>query len=260
MRNVWKTGFITITGILLCGLFLGGCQNKKEGGPPSFMNGTPEVGVVTLTSQRVALVTELPGRATAHLVAEIRPQVGGIVTKRAFVEGADVKVGDLLYEIDPRSYQASYDNAKAVLAKAEANLLPTRIKAERYKDLIAIKGVSQQDYDDALASLKQAEAEIQAAEAALQTALINLQDTKVRAPISGRIGKSNITVGALVTANQASALATIQQLDPIYIDATQSSAKLLKLKRDLSAGRMRKSSGRTGLRETAPRGRLGISP
>lgn len=239
MQNAHKAGFAAVAVVLACTMFVGGCQNKKEGGPPSFMNGTPEVVVATLISQRVPMVTELPGRASAHLVAEIRPQVGGIVTKQYFTEGSEVKAGGLLYQIEPAPYQASYNSAKAALTKAEANLVPIKIKAERYKDLIVIKGVSQQDYDEAFAAFKQAEAEIEVNKAAVETVRINLQNTKVTAPITGRIGKSNITVGALATTNQASPFATIQQLDPIYIDATQSSAKLLKLKRELSTGKMR---------------------
>jgi membrane fusion protein (multidrug efflux system) len=236
MLNVIRQQRFILMSILSC-MLLSGCQNTKTENRAQ----TPEVTVVTVTTQKVALTTEIPGRVVAHLVAEIRPKVGGIITKRLFVEGTDVKAGDLLYQIDPAPYQASYNNAKAALRKAEANLVPIKSKAERYKELIAIKGVSQQEYDDARAAQEQAEAEIEANIASVETARINLQDTKVTAPITGSIGKSSITVGALVTASQSTSLATIHQLDPIFVDATQSSANLLRLKHDFAAGRMQKN-------------------
>ena len=181
----------------------------------------------------------MPGRISAYLVAEIRPQVSGIIQKRLFNEGSDVKEGDVLYEIDPATYQAEYDNTMASLAKAEANLPPIRLKVERYKGLVPLKAVSQQDCDEAVASLKQAEADIEYWKAAAESARINLAHTHIKAPITGRIGKSNVTVGALATAHQGSAFATIQQLDPIYVDATQSSANLLRLKQKIAAGRIK---------------------
>jgi membrane fusion protein (multidrug efflux system) len=155
-----------------------------------------------------------------------------------FTEGGDVKAGDVLYQIDPAPYQASYDNAKAMLARAEANVLPLRLRAERYKELIADKAVSQQDYDDAAAALKQAEAEVEVNKAAAETARINLTYTRITAPISGRIGKSNITVGALATGHQGSAFTTIQQLDLLYVDIPQSTTELLRLQRRLEDGRL----------------------
>lgn len=176
------------------------------------------------------------------LVAEVRPEVGGIVVKRLFTEGADVKQGEVLYEIDPGSYQAAHASAKAALARAEANVVPRRLKAERYKELVAINAVSRQDFDDADAALRQAEAEVEGAKAAVETATINLAHTRVRAPISGRIGRSVVTTGALVTASQPTALATIQKLDPVYVDVTQSSANLLKLQEKLSAGKLKKDA------------------
>ena len=239
MLNIVKQRRFILMGIFSC-MLLSGCQNSKtESRTPA--SEAPEVTVVTVMTQKVALTTELPGRAVAHLVAEIRPKVGGIITKRFFIEGTDVKADDLLYQIDPAPYQASYNNAKAALRKAEANLVPIKSKAERYKKLIIIKGVSQQDYDDVRAALEEAEAEVEVNIAAVETARINLQNTKVTAPITGRIGKSGITVGALVTASQATPLATIHQLDPIFIDATQSSANLLRLKRDFAAGRIQRN-------------------
>lgn len=237
MCRTWKTGLVLMAGILVCMCSIGGCRNTKDtGGPPPFMRGTAEVAVVTLETQRVPMTTELPARVSAHLVAEIRPQVNGIIQKRLFTEGADVKAGDILYQIDPGPYQTAFNSAKASLARAEANLGPIRLKVERYKELVAIKAVSQQDYDDAQATLKQIDAEIETGKAAVEAARINLNNTNVRAPITGRIGRSAVTVGALATAYQAPAFATIQQLDPIFVDATQSSASLLRLKRELAAG------------------------
>ena len=202
-------------------------------------NGTPQVAVTTVKPQRLALTTELPGRVTAALVAEVRPQVGGLVQERRFKEGSEVKAGELLYQIDPATYRASVDNAQATLAKAEATLVSARLKAGRYHELSAIKAVSQQEADDAAASLLQAEADVGAARATLQTQRINLAYTRITAPISGRIGRSTVTPGALVTANQTTAMATVQQLDPIYVDVTQSSGTLLALKRSLENGRLK---------------------
>jgi membrane fusion protein (multidrug efflux system) len=214
-------------------------QSKQGGGPPG---GTPEVAVVTLQPERVPIITELPGRVSAHLIAEVRPQVGGIIQKRFFTEGSDVKAGDILYQIDPATYEASYSAAKASLARAEANVVSIRNRVERYKELVAINAVSQQENDDVTAALKQAEADILVNKAATENARINLAYTRVTAPITGRIGKSNVTVGALVTGNQPTPLTTIQQLDPIYVDATQSSANLLQLQRNIAAGRIKGDS------------------
>ncbi|HEU0200162.1 MAG TPA: efflux RND transporter periplasmic adaptor subunit [Burkholderiaceae bacterium] len=198
----------------------------------------PTMGVVTIEPQRVALTTELPGRTVAYQIAEVRPQVGGLIQARLFREGSDVKAGDVLYRIDSAPYQAAYGNAQAALAKAEANLLAARTKAQRYQELVAIQAVSQQDNDDAAAALKQAEAEVAAAKATLETARINLGYTRITAPISGRIGRSSVTPGALVTASQSTSIATIQQLDPIYVDVTQPSAALLQLQGAMEAGQI----------------------
>jgi membrane fusion protein (multidrug efflux system) len=196
------------------------------------------VATVTIQPQRLVLTTELPGRTTSYLVAEIRPQVNGIIQKRLFEEGSYVKEGQVLYQIDAAPFQAALDSARAALAKSEANLPAIRAKAERYRALLAEKAVSQQDYDDREAALKQAEADIEYWRAAVETARINLGYTRVTAPISGRIGKSNVTDGALVTAYQSLALATIQQLDPIYADVPQSTAELLRLRRRLDDARL----------------------
>ncbi len=222
-------------GIMVVGLMLAGCgkQGAAVGQAPS---GPPEVGVVVVQPQRVTLTTELAGRTSAYLVAEVRPQVGGIVQQRLFTEGTDVEAGEVLYQIDPATYEAAYSSAQAALAKAEANLLPARLKAERYQELVKINAVSQQDHENAVAALKQAEAEVEAGKAALEAARINLAYTKVTAPISGRIGRSSVTNGALVTASQPAALATIQQLSTMYVDVTQSNAELLRLKQNLASG------------------------
>jgi membrane fusion protein (multidrug efflux system) len=189
-------------------------------------------------ARSAAITVELPGRTAPYLVADVRPQVSGIIQKRLFDEGADVKENDVLYQLDPATYQAAYDSAKAALAKAEARLRPLLSRAERYKELTAIKAVSQQDYDDILATCEQARADIEVCKAAVETARINLAYTRVTAPASGRIGRSSVTVGALVTAYQPVALATIQQLDPIYVDVPQSTAELLRLQRRLEGGRL----------------------
>src|SRR6266545_759594 len=228
---------------LIAGLSLSRC-GKTHAAPPQKQSPTPEVGVVVVQPQRVAITTELPGRTSANLVAEVRPQVGGIIQKRLFTEGSDVKAGEVLYQIDPSSYQAAYASAKAALTKAEANVVPMRLKADRYKQLVAINAVSRQDYDDIAASVRLAEAEIEGAKAAAETAHINLAHTKVTAPISGRIGKSLVTTGALATANQPTPLATIQQLNPVYVDVTQSMADLLRLKESLAAGQLKKDGAK----------------
>jgi membrane fusion protein (multidrug efflux system) len=223
---------IATMGVLILGLITSGCPSQQAAPPPA----VPEVAVVTVRTERVILTTELPGRTSAYLVAEIRPQVNGIVQELLFNEGSDVKAGSVLYQIDPAPYQAAYNNAVAALAKSEASLPPVRLKAERFGQLIAQKAISQQDFDNASAALRQAEADIEYSKATVESARINLAHTRVIAPITGRIGKSNVTIGALVTAHQASPLAVIQQLDPIYVDAAQSSATLLRLKRNIASG------------------------
>ncbi len=208
-------------GVLLAGLMLTGC--RKAGGPQQ--GPAPEVAIVTVQPERVSITVELPGRVSAFLVAEVRPQVSGIIQNRLFEEGGDVQAGDLLYQIDPAPYEAA-------LAKAEANLAAIRSRAERYKELVAVKAVSQQDYDDIAAAFKQAEAEV-------KSARINLAYTSITAPISGRIGKSSVTIGALATAYQPVPFTTIQQLDPVYVDAPQSSANLLRLKEAMASGNLK---------------------
>jgi len=193
---------------------------------------------VTVKAQEVVLTSELPGRTSAYLVAEVRPQVSGLILKRMFNEGSVVKAGAVLYQIDSAPFQAAYDSAGASLARAEANVPAIRSRAQRYRELLVTKAVSQQDFDDVDAALNQAEAEIKYWKAAVESARINLGYTRVTAPISGRIGKSNMTEGALVTANQPAPLAIIQQFDPIYVDVPQSTAELLRLKRRIQDGRL----------------------
>ena len=218
--------------ILACLVLLGACSGER---PPQ-MPPTPEVGVMTVRDQEVVLTTELPGRTSACLIAEVRPQVSGIIQQRLFEEGSTVKKGDLLYQIDPAPFKAAFDSARASLARAQANVPAIRARSERYRELLADKAVSRQDFDDVDSAHRQAKADVAYWKAAADAAAINLGYTKVTAPITGRIGKSNVTVGALVTAGQPLAMAVIQQLDPIYVDAPQSTAELLRLKRRVESG------------------------
>ena len=208
----------------------------KAAPPPS--KGPPQVGVVTLQAERAVRTAELPGRTNPTLSSDVRPQVNGILKSRLFTEGADVTAGQVLYQIDPAPYQAALDQAKGQLANGQANLTTTRLQADRYAELVKINAVSRQDNDNAQATYKQALATVQADQAAVEAAAINLGYTKVRAPISGRIGRSAVTPGALVTADQTTTLATIQALDPIYVDVTQSADALLALRRALSGGQL----------------------
>jgi membrane fusion protein (multidrug efflux system) len=231
---------IALNGCLAALLLLAGC-GKKPAAPAGMPGGLPpqEVGVVTLAAERVDIVTELPGRTAAFRVAEVRPQVSGIILKRLFTEGSEVKEGQQLYQIDPATYQAALESAQAALARAEATQQVAKLLADRRQKLVNSRVISSQDYDDAHAGYQQAVADVSAAKAALKTAEINLVYTKVLSPISGRIGRSMMTEGALVTSEQASPLATVQQIDPIYVDVTQSSAQLLRLQRELAAGQLK---------------------
>lgn len=231
-------------------LALGACDDKQKQGAGHGPGGPVPVSVVTVERQAVSLSTELPGRTSAYRVAEVRPQVSGIVLKRLFEEGTDVKAGQQLYQIDPSTYQAAVQSANADLAKARATLKSTEAKAVRYADLVQINAVSRQDYDDVVATQDQARAQVLVAQAALETARINLEYTKVYAPISGRIGKSSVTEGALVTANQIAALATITQLDPMYVDVSQSSAELMRLRQAVAAGTVQQGEAQAAVRLT----------
>jgi membrane fusion protein, multidrug efflux system len=235
MKNIRKKMSFTVL-TLTAGLCLFACKDAKQGPPPS--PATPmavEVSTVAVTSQPTPLSVELPGRTAAYRVAEVRPQVSGIIQKRLFTEGSVVKAGELLYQIDAATYQAALAIAEATLAKSEAMEYSARLRSNRYQALARNKAVSEQEQIDAEATWKQTLAEVAAAKAAVQNARINLEYTRVNAPIAGRIGKSLASEGALVTAQQATALATIQQLDRLYIDVSQSSGELLQLKRRLLA-------------------------
>lgn len=218
----------------------GGDDNKAaaKAPPPA-----PKVSVLTIAPRPITLSTELAGRTTPYVVAEVRPQVRGIVKERLFEEGARVKAGQTLYRIDSATYEADLESAKAGLAKAEANLATVRLKAQRFDELVGINAVSRQARDDATAALKQAEADVATAKAAVKAAQINVDYTRVSAPISGQAGRSSVTPGALVTANQPDAMVTVQQLDPIYVDIQRASTELLALRRDFAAGRLKRAEG-----------------
>jgi len=278
LEKVYDRGnLMVVSAVLACGLLLGGCESSKSAPPAP----VPEVAAVIVQTERIVLTTDLPGRTSAYSIAEIRPQVGGIVQKRLFEEGSEIKAGQALYQIDPAPLQAAYDNAEANLAAARrgaararatleasragvvrqrAVLENARTNKKRFEDLFTEGAVSASQRDQAVTeadvaeatllttqaqvesdreAVAAAEAAIRQAEAALETSRINLGYARVTAPIAGRIGKSSVTVGALVTAGQPTPLATIQQLDPIYVDVTQSSANLLQLKRNVEAGRIK---------------------
>ncbi|KXU94578.1 efflux transporter periplasmic adaptor subunit [Caballeronia megalochromosomata] len=215
-------------------LLAAGCGEK----PPAMAPHTPEVGVVTLTPAAVPVTAELTGRTSAFLDAQVRARVDGIVVRREFTEGGIVKAGQRLYKIDPAPYIAQLNNAKASYAKAHANLVSTTAQAERYKVLVAANAVSKQDYDNAVAAQGQAQADVASAKAAIDTAQINLGYTDVTSPVSGQAGISQVTPGAYVQAAQATLMVSVQQLDPMYVDLTQSSLDGLKLRRQMQEGRL----------------------
>lgn len=228
--------------ILLSACFvLSGCDDKEVKAPLP----QPHVGVVTLKAEPLQVTTELPGRTDAYRVAEVRPQVGGIILKRNFAEGSDIRGGESLYQIDPAPYKAAYDSAQGELAKAVAAAKLAHLTVQRDKPLVGDHYVSQQEFDTAVANAQQADADVQAVRANVETARINLAYTKVTSPIDGRIGQSNVTEGALVTTEQANALATVQQLDPIYVDVTQSSNDFIRLKQAVIQGSLEKSALQT---------------
>jgi membrane fusion protein, multidrug efflux system len=226
-------------------LALAACGAKQAGPPQS----APAVGVIDVRPEQATLVVELPGRTVPHRIAEVRARVDGIVLERECNEGADVRAGQRLYQIDPAPYRAAYDSAKAALAKAQANQTSVALLAERYQTLVAERAVSRQDNDNAVAANLQARADVQASTAALETARINLSYTDVVAPIDGRIGKSLVTEGAYVRQGEGTAMATIQQFDPMYVDVTQASAEMLRLRRELDDGQLQ-SADRKGARAT----------
>ncbi|MDF3056564.1 MAG: efflux transporter periplasmic adaptor subunit [Rariglobus sp.] len=219
-------------------LALAGCAKKSTAASAP---APVEVGVITVAATPLTLTQELPGRTSAFRIAEVRARVSGIVLKRHFTEGGDVKEGQLLYTIDPAPYQAALDSAKANLARAEANAAVTQLQANRSKKLIEAQAISQQEYDDVAAADLAAQADVAAARAAVQTAGINIGYTQVTAPVSGRIGLSQVTEGAYVQQGTATLLATVQQLDPLYVDLTQSSTELLRLRRAFAEGKLQRS-------------------
>lgn len=228
-----KAGFAAALAALLLLALLAGCDRKPKAAP---QQQAPKVTVFTVAPEKLLLTTELSGRTSPYLIAEIRPRVNGLIQKRLFVEGSDVTAGQVLYQIDPAPFQADLNNAQAALNRAEAEFPALRLRAERYKRLLDDAALSQQDYDDAAATKNQQQAYIKSLQASVETARINLGYTKVTAPISGRIGKSGVTDGAIVTAYQGTALATIQQLDPIYVDVPQSTTELLRIKSRMEQG------------------------
>ncbi|MDO6678035.1 efflux RND transporter periplasmic adaptor subunit [Shewanella sp. 4_MG-2023] len=231
---------LKIASVITAALWITACGQAEQGQGQQKAPPAP-VGVMSVTEQSQAIYVELPGRSRAFLEAEVRPQVSGIITNRGFVEGKDVEAGQSLYQIDSATYKAALTSAEADLASANASLYSAKSTAERYATLVKTNAVSKQDFDVADAAYKEAIANVTVAEAAINTAKINLEYTEVRAPISGRIGTSSVTPGALVTANQSNTLAKIQQLDPINIDIAQSSAQLLRLKSKLRQGKLQQS-------------------
>lgn len=234
MNRLWKT-FVWWAPVALLTACEKSATSTSQGMP------APQVGVITVATEPLKMTTTLAGRTSASLEAEVRPQVSGILLQRFFNEGAKVTKGQPLYQIDPAPYQASLDSAKASLANAQASLKSARALAERYQDLVQSQAVSKQDYDDAAAQYQQAIAAVDTAKAAVTSAQINLEYTKVIAPISGRAGKSNFTVGALVTANQSTALVNVQQFDPMFVDVTESTAQLSRLRRAWDSGQLVRS-------------------
>ena len=231
-NNIYKRTSILLVIYLLC-LGLISCKDNTKHEENPF-----EVDYLVIKGQNVRLTKDLPGRVSAYNVSQVRPQVSGIIKERLFEEGSDVKEGDILYKIDSALFETAYNSAKANLEGREAVLHSTSLLAERYERLVKTHAVSKQDYDDVMARYKQARADVDSAREMLENAKINLNYTEVRSPISGRIGRSFVTVGALVTANQPSPLATVQQLSPVYVDVTQSTTELLKLQRELFNGSM----------------------
>ncbi len=229
------------TAALIAVLLVTGCgQHESQAGGPGMGAGqqAAQVGAVTIAPQRIVLTTELSGRLSALKVSDVRPQVSGIVLKRLFAEGGNVKTGQVLYQLDPASYQASYDEARGTLAKAKATLASAKTKADRYTELVKINAVSQQDRDDALAAVSEDEADVVADAASLESARVNLARTRITATISGRIGASSVTEGALVTSDQTTALSTIQAYDQMYLDVTRSSAEWLRLRKEFVSGQL----------------------
>ncbi|MFS0772518.1 efflux RND transporter periplasmic adaptor subunit [Sphingomonas sp. 1P08PE] len=225
---------------------LAGCGGKEQ--QQQAPAGPPTVGVVTVQNQAVTLTTQLPGRTSAFETSEVRPQVNGLVTARLFKEGDVVRKGQALYRIDPAPYQAQVASARAAVVRARAAIASSRALARRYGELVKINAISRQDFENATTTAQQAEADVAAQQAALRTAQIDLSRTTVRAPISGRIGRSTFTTGALVTASQTEPLTTIQRLDPVYVDIQQSSSDLLRLRQQIMSGQLSRGGGAARVR------------
>jgi membrane fusion protein (multidrug efflux system) len=236
-----RSAVMTAVGLSAVALTLAACGQGKGGAGGMGAGGPTEVGYIVAQTQSVGLTSELSGRTSAFLVSEVRPQVSGVVKARLFTEGSFVRAGQSLYQIDPAIYQATVNSANAALAQAQATATAAKLKADRYKGLVETGAVSKQDNDDAQAAALQTAAAVAVQKAALDNARINLNYTRVTAPISGRIGKSTVTPGALVTANQAAALSTVQDLSTIYVDLTQSSADMLKLQQQFASGKLGRS-------------------
>src|SRR5882762_8615735 len=239
ITGIYPKGILFVRRIALLSVVLavlGACAQAKQSAP---LPQPPEVTVVTVHREPVPVTTELPGRTSAYLVAQVRARVDGIVQKREFKEGADVKAGQRLYQIDPAPYRAALESALATLQKAQANVAAMNAKAERYKILIGGNGVSKQEYDNAIAAQAQAAADVASSNAAVQTARINLGYTEVVSPITGRTGLSLVTQGAYVQISAATLMTTVQQIDPIYVDLTQTSVAGLQLRRDIASGQLK---------------------
>lgn len=236
---------LKIAAVITATLWLTACGKQDEGAQAQQEHPPTPVGVMIVTTQSQSIQVELPGRSKSFLEAEVRPQVSGIITERGFIEGKEVTKGQSLYQIDSAIYKAALVSAEADLSRANASLESAKAKAARYQTLVKTNAVSAQDFDEAKAAYKEALASVTVAQANINTAKINLEYTEVKAPIAGRIGKSSVTAGALVTANQGGTLATIQQLDPINVDIAQSSTQLLRLKSKLKAGKLLKSDNAT---------------
>ncbi|MGZ3253220.1 MAG: efflux RND transporter periplasmic adaptor subunit [Burkholderiaceae bacterium] len=228
------TALLIFSSITACG---DKAASAAAGSPPP-----PEVSVITIAPERITLMTELPGRLEATRIAQVRARVPGIVLKRTFEEGREVKAGELLFQIDPTPFQSTYNSAQAAHAKAEANLAQANLKVERYKPLVETNAISKQEYDDALTAQKQTAADVAAAQATKVNARLNLTYASVTAPISGQIGRALVTEGALVGQGEATPLALIQQIDPIYVNLSQSSADVLRLRRSIASGQLKGTS------------------
>lgn len=243
LNDLKKAALCVVAGFAVS--MLGGCDSQKSAGAPggAAAQRAPQVSVTEIQPTELDMTTTLQGRTAPYLVADVRPQVAGILQKRLFKEGSEVKEGQALYQIDPAVYEAAVASAKAELQRAQAVLYQTRLTANRYAQLVKANAISKQNNDDAQAAYKQAQAAVAAAEAGLKNAQINLDYTTVRSPISGRIGRSLVTPGALLSAHQAQNMAVVQTLDPIYVDVTQSSKEILSLKKDIAAGKLKTKGG-----------------